>query len=183
MRRVVMMTPEKLVYLYHETGLLGMIMLFAPGVRRNIYTPQVDDFVTHGQPHGTVHVLPTATIICPGGAIKVHNPNLAGPVEWRGSLTQVSNGVVITGPTDYEGIVDSEMRCVSPPLNMRGYADKQFSSKRLKAGESFTFGANVIGFVIVYGTSEQHMQSFSAAEGDVFTATVDTVLAISSAKS
>lgn len=169
---------ERDFWFFTKVCLVGQMLKIPSGVTHAIYRHKgVPDYVSKDLALGEVTTLPTCTMIAPGGRVFIHNSAIDYPVVSEGGLHRVANGIHPVGSVDFVGDLDSVMHCVSPREDMKGFDGKELEWVNVAEGESLTFGANIVGFVVVYGGPDQ-FKGFTAEPGDVYTAPVDVVLAV-----
>lgn len=168
--------PDRVAYWLPEFELVLFKLEIPAGETKLVYTPQEGDGFSGHIDEGGIGELQTVTIIAPGGCVYIHSPVLESPGVWEGSLEQTGYGLIMKSEFHYEGIVDSEWRCLGPRAQQRLPEGRKLSRQVLQAGESFVFGEETVGIVSLYGTSD--WEAFKGNPGDSFTADVQTLLAI-----
>lgn len=119
--------------------------------------------------------LKTITVIPPGSYIRYHSESLDRPAEWPGTWELVAGGLHPVGNYTAEAVEDSHYLCVTP-------MSKEFFNKHtlkrvfVEKGESFTFDSTTHGAVFMMGDYQN--KGFTVADGETFTASQDSLLAI-----
>lgn len=171
-------SPGREMWFFTTVCLIGQKAEIPTGKSIPIYRPRNEpDFVSKDLSVGEVTTLPTCTMIAPGGEVLIHNSVIDDPVLTVGGLRPVGNGIHPVGAVDFEGVIDSMMYCVGPRENMKGFEGKELTWVNVYSGESYTFGDDIIGFVVVYGGPDE-FKGFTAEPGDTYTAPADVVLAV-----
>lgn len=172
------MTNEggKEVWLIPDLWLALLRVQLPVGERYEVYNPAGHPYASEGTEDGAIGALRSATVVAPGGRVKVHNDLLEQPSTWEGSLSPVCNGVFIKAKVEFEAEIPSTLLCASPPGDLSRFAGKQMRRETVLEGQSYTFKAGDIGYAGVYGDGE--MRGFSVEAGDVLTVGADSVIAV-----
>lgn len=168
--------PGRSVWIVPDLWLFCLRVELPVGERYEVYRPSGHPFASAELDDGEIGALRSATVIAPGGRIKVHNAALAEPTIWEGSLNPVCNGVIIKALVEFEAEIPSVMTCISPPGDLSRFAGKALRREVVLAGSNLTFLPGDVGYAVAYGEGE--MQGFAVLPGDVFSPQQDTVVAV-----
>lgn len=175
-RMPVVDSAGKKVWIIPDLWLACLRVELAVGEPYEVYNPDGHPFVSSGFADGDIGPLRSATVIAPGGRIKVHNALLEGPTIWEGSLNPVCNGVFIKARVEFEAEVPSLLLCASPAPDLTRFEGKILERLIIRAGESYTFAPGAVGFAVVYGPDE--MRGFGVLPGDTLAPDEDMVIAL-----